>query len=79
MGTKIIPLSRLEADPQGTLAECCESGQTFVVELPGHRFVSIQSLEATDDDSLVKDLLETNPAFREMVAKSKAGPREPFP
>ena len=53
MDTKMIPLSRLEADPQGTLAECCDSGQAFVVELPDHRFVTIQSLEATDDDSLV--------------------------
>ena len=78
MGTKMIPLSRLAADPQGTLSECCESGQAFVVELPDHRLVAIQSLEATDDDSLVSDLLASNPAFRALVAKSKASPRKPF-
>ena len=78
MGTRVIPLSQLEADPQGTLSECCRSGQALVVELPDHRLVAIQSLEATDDDSLVSDLLESNPAFRAMVAKSKASPRKPF-
>jgi hypothetical protein len=78
MDTKIIPLSRLEEDPQGTLVECCDSGQTLVVELPDHRFVTIQSLEATDD-SLVSDLLESNPSFQELVARSKASPRKPFP
>jgi len=76
MGTKMIPLSRLEADPQGTLTECCESGEALVVELPDHRLVAIQSLEAGDDDSLVSDLLESDPAFRTMVARSKAGPRK---
>jgi hypothetical protein len=79
MGTKMIPLSRLEADPQGTLTECCESGEAFVVELPDHRFVAIQSLEPTDDDSLASDLLESNAAFRALAAKSLAGPRKPFP
>ncbi len=78
MGTKMIPLSRLEADPKGTLAECCESGQAIVVELPDHRLVAIQSLEATDDDPLVSDLLESNAAFRALVAKSKASRRKPF-
>ena len=71
----MIPLSRLEADPQGTLTECCESGQVFVVELPDHRRVAIQSLEASDDDSLADDLLQSNPEFRAMVAKSKASGR----
>jgi hypothetical protein len=75
----MIPLSRLEADPQGTLTECCESGEAFVVELPDHRFVAIQSLEPTDDDSLASDLLESNAAFRALAAKSLAGPRKPFP
>jgi hypothetical protein len=78
MGTKVIPLSELEADPRGTLNECCDSGLTLVVELPDHRLVAIQSLESSDDDSLVSDLLESNPAFRAMVAKSKASPRKPF-
>jgi hypothetical protein len=78
MGTKIIPLSRLEADPRGTLTECFESGQAFVVELPDHGLVAIQSLETTDDDSLVSELLESDPAFRALVARSKASPRKAF-
>ena len=79
MDTKMIPLSQLEADPQGTLARCCESGQAFVVELPDHRLVAIQSLEATGDDSLTSELIESNPAFRALIAKSKASPRRDFP
>ena len=78
MGTRIIPLSQLKADPQGTLTECCESGEAFVVELPDHRLVAIQSLEADEEDWLVSDLLESSPAFRSLVAKSKASPRKPF-
>ena len=76
MAIKTIPLSRLEADPRGTLAECADSGDLLVVELPGDRFVAIQSLEAEEDDSLVSELLESNAAFRALVAKSKAGPRK---
>jgi hypothetical protein len=76
---KTMPLSRLEADPTGALSECADSGSIMVVELPDHRLVAIQSLEATEDDDLINDLLETNPRFRELVAKSKAGPHKPFP
>jgi hypothetical protein len=79
MSIKRIPLSRLEADPQGTLSECLDSGQAMVVELPDHRLVSIQGLEPGDDDDLVDRLLESNPAFRALVETSKAGPRKPFP
>ena len=75
----MIPLSSLEADPRGTLTECCQSGQSLVVELPDHRLVAIQSLEASGDDSLMDELLESNAAFRAMVEKSKASPRQPFP
>jgi hypothetical protein len=78
MGIKTIPLSRLEADPGGTLRECADSGQAFVVELPGDRFVAIQPLEPGDDDELISELLESNPAFQALVAKSKGGPRKPF-
>ncbi len=77
MGIRTIPLSRLEADPRATLNECAD-GQTLVVELPDHRFVTIQSLEPADDDSLVDELLASNEGFRRLVAKSKAGPRQPF-
>jgi len=49
------------------------------VELPDQRLVAIQSLDAAEDDDLINELLATDPAFRAMVAKSKAGPRKPFP
>jgi len=79
MSIKLIPLSRLEADPQGTLSECLDSGQAVVVELPDHRLVSIRGLEPDDDDDLIDRLLESNPSFRALVEKSKASPRRPFP
>jgi len=78
MGIRIIPLSRLEADPEGTLSECLDSGEALVVELPDHRLVSIQALDPTDDDSLVDELLESNPSFRALVERSKASPGIPF-
>jgi len=31
------------------------------------------------DDTLVDELLESDPAFRALIAKSKASPRGPFP
>lgn len=79
MPIKTIPLSQLEAGPRGTLRECADSGQAFVIELRDHRLIAIQSLEPTDEDSLVSDLLEPNPAFQKLVAKSKASARKPFP
>jgi hypothetical protein len=79
MGIKTIPLSRLEADPRGTLSECADSGSAFAVELPDRRWLVIQPLDPAEDDDLTSELLETNPAFRDMVARSKASPRKPFP
>ncbi len=79
MSIKLIPLSRLEADPRGILSECLDSGEAMVVELPDHRLVSIQGLEPDEDDDLVNRLIESNPAFRELIEKSKASPRKPFP
>jgi hypothetical protein len=79
MGIKMIPLSRLEADPRGTLNECLDSGESLVIELPDHRLVSIQALEPAGDDSLMDELLASNSSFRAMVEKSKASPRRPFP
>jgi hypothetical protein len=79
MSIKLIPLSRLEADPRGTLNECLDSGEAMVVELPDHRLVAIQGLEPDEDDDLVDRLIESNPAFRALVRKSKASPRKPFP
>ena len=69
MAIKTIPLSRLETDLQQTLNECAESGHTLIVELPNQRLFAIQSLDPLEDDSLMDDLLATNPGFQELVAK----------
>ncbi len=76
---RVIPLSELEANLEGTLAEFLDSGESLIVELPDHRLVSIQSLEPSDDDPLVEDLLESSAAFRALVQRSKASERLPFP
>lgn len=78
MAIKTIPLSRLETDLQKTLNECAESGETVVVEMPDHRLLAIQSLDPQEDDSLIDELLASNPKFQALVAKSKASPRKPF-
>src|SRR5438105_4487082 len=78
MAIKTIPFSRLETDLRKTLNECAESGEPVVVEMPDQRLLAIQSLDAQEDDSLTDELLASNPKFRGLVAKSKAGPRRPF-
>ena len=80
MDIEVIPLSQLQTDTPGLLTKCCDSGQSVVVELPDHRFVAIQPLDAADDedDSLVSDLIDTNADFRALVEKSAASPRKPF-
>jgi hypothetical protein len=78
MAIKTIPLSRLEANPRETLSECADSGQAVVVELPDHRLIALQPLEASEDDSLIDELLESNPEFQALVAKSRASPRKPL-
>jgi len=78
MAIKTIPLSRLETDLKKTLTECAESGETVVVEMPDQRLLAIQSLDPQDDDSLMDELLASNPKFQALVAKSKASPRKPF-
>jgi hypothetical protein len=78
MAIKSIPLSRLETDLKKTLDECVESGETVVVEMPDHRLVAIQSLQPHEDDTLMDELLASNPKFQALVAKSKASPRKPF-
>ncbi|MEK7793531.1 MAG: hypothetical protein AAB353_03335 [Candidatus Hydrogenedentota bacterium] len=78
MAIKTIPLSRLETDLRATLNECADSGQAIVVELPDQRLIAIQALDATEDDSLTDDLLQSDPAFQALVIQSKAGPRKPF-
>jgi hypothetical protein len=78
MDIKTIPLSSLEADPRRTLHDCADSGQPLIVELPDHRLVALQPLSNDEEDGLVDQLLESNPAFQALVAKSKAGTRKPF-
>jgi hypothetical protein len=78
MAIKTIPLSRLETDLQKTLTECADSGETVVVELPDQRLLAIQPLDTQEDDALIEELLETNPKFQALVAKSKSSPRKPF-
>lgn len=79
MAIKTIPLSRLETDLKKTLNECVESGETVVVEMPDQRLLAIQLLDPNEDDSLMDELLASNPKFRALVTKSKAGLRRPFP
>ena len=78
MAIKTIPLSRLEADLKRTLSECAESGQTVVVEMPDQRLLAIHLLDPQEDDTLMDELLESNPKFQALVAQSKASPRKPF-
>jgi hypothetical protein len=47
--------------------------------LTHHASVDDMFKNARPDDTLVDDLLESNPAFRALVEKSKAGPSKPFP
>jgi hypothetical protein len=78
MSIKLIPLSRLEADPRGTLTECLESGEALVVELPDHRLVSIQGLEPDDNDEDGPDdrWPESDPAARPLLETSNDSPRK---
>jgi hypothetical protein len=46
--------------------------------MPDQRLLAIQSLDPDEDDSLIDELLATDPKFQALVAKSKAGPRIPF-
>jgi len=78
MGIKTISLSRLETELEKTLNECAASGETLVVEMPDKQLLAIQSLDANEDDSLIDELLASNPKFQAIVAKSKASPRKPF-
>lgn len=78
MDIRVIPLSRLEADPAGTLAECFESGEALVIEMPDRRRLSIRPFEPDEPDHLIDDLIEHNAKFRELIEKSKASGRKPF-
>jgi hypothetical protein len=78
MSIETIPLSQLENNVRQTLSDCADSGNLLVIELPDQRLIAIQPLESTEDDSLIDDLLQSNPGFRALVEKSKASPRRPF-
>jgi hypothetical protein len=77
-GHQAIPLSRLETDLKKPLNECADSGETVVVEMPDQRLLAIQLLDPNEDDTLMDELLSSNPKFQALVAKSKASPRKPF-
>jgi hypothetical protein len=79
MDIKTIPLSRLEANLRETLNECADSGQVVVVELPDRRLIAIHPMDTADDDTLVDDLLASDPEFQALVQSSKDAPRKPFP
>ncbi len=78
MPIKIIPLSRLEGNLLATLSECADTGQAVIVELPDRRRIALAPLDSGEDDSLTDDLLATNAAFQDLVARSKASPSKPF-
>ena len=78
MDIKTIPLTQLETDLRGALNECADSGEPLLVELPDQRRIAIHPVPSTNDDSLIDDLLATNPAFQALVEKSKAGLPKPF-
>jgi hypothetical protein len=75
---KTIPLSQLETDLKKTLTDCAESGETVIVEMPDQRLLAIQPLDPQEDDNLIDELMESDPKFHALVAKSKAGKRKPF-
>ena len=78
MAIKTIPLSRLETELRTTLNECAQSGQTVVVEMPDQSLLAIQPLDPQEDDTLMDELLASNPKFQALVKKSKASSRKPF-
>ena len=78
MAIKTIPLSRLQTELQKTLNECADSGEAVVVELPDQRLLAIQPLDTQEEDSLIDELLQTDPTFQALVEKSKVSPRKPF-
>jgi hypothetical protein len=77
MSTKVVPLSDLEANPRAILTRCFDHDEALIVELPDRGLVSIRPVDA--DDDLVDNLIAHNPAFRALLERSLASPREPFP
>jgi hypothetical protein len=46
--------------------------------MPDQRLLAIQPLDTQEDDTLIDELLATNPRFKALVAKSKSSRRKPF-
>jgi hypothetical protein len=78
MAIKTIPLSRLETDLKTTLSECADSGETVVVEMSDQRLLAIQPPEPQEDDTLIDELVASDPKFQKLIRASKASPRKPF-
>ncbi len=78
MEIKKIPLSQLEADPAGTLAECYESGDPWMIEMPDFRRLSLHPREPAEPVDLIDDLIANNAEFRDLVEKLKASGFKPF-
>jgi hypothetical protein len=78
MTIKTIPLNRLKPDPKETPNESTDSGETLFVKSTDQRVAAIRSLDVGGDDSLIEELLVSDPRFQALVAKSKAGPRSCF-
>ena len=55
-----------------------QPGETVVVEMPDQRLVAIQPLEPQEDDTLMDDLLASNPRFQALVTNSKASRRKTY-
>jgi hypothetical protein len=49
-----------------------------VVEMPDQSLLATEPLDPQEDDSLIDELLASDPRFRSLVVKSKAGARKPF-
>lgn len=79
MAIQTIPLSRLETDLKRTLSECADSGQTLVVELPDQRLLAIQPLDSREDDSLIDELLASDPRFAASWRNPKPAVANRFP
>jgi hypothetical protein len=73
----VIPLHELQADAEGFLRRCHEYGSTVVVELPDGRRVRIEPVR--EGEELIDDLIENDPAFQELLRRSAASLRKPFP
>jgi predicted RNase H-like HicB family nuclease len=53
-------------------------GDVVIVEIPDKHRNGVQSLEPEEHDSLIGELLASNPKFQELVRRSKQSRRKPF-